>query len=256
MSTRSLFARVVGRMNRLSAASVRTRTVRMANERPILSLTFDDFPQSAARVGARILESSGLAGTFYLCRSFCGAAADGIDYYDRGDLRSLIDAGHEIGCHTASHLHVSGVPNSRLGEDIHSNAQFVRDELGDVRLSTFAFPFGDINLSAKLFLQTQFAACRSSLPGGNFRTADLGALRAERLYSRLTSPEALRPLLKKFAVPRSWLIFYSHDIADDPSPYGCTPALLESAVRSALDAGYRVLTVRNALGAIRFRSQS
>ena len=28
-----------------------------------------------------------------------------------------------------------------------------------------------------------------------------------------------------------WLIFYTHDVADTPSPWGCTPGLLRHAAR-------------------------
>lgn len=252
-SDRSLFDKVSGRAKRFWGSLVRTRTVRMVNERPIVSFTLDDFPKSAVAVAATILERHGAAGTYFLSRTFAGANVDGIEYYTLSDLKRLIDNGHEIGCHTASHLHVPQVSRAALIEDIDANAQFLRDHFGDLRMTTFAFPFGDFDLKSKLRLQSRFAACRSIEPGANSNVADLGALRAEKLYSCSTSPEAVAALIKRSAKPKSWLIFFTHDVADDPSPYGCTPALFESALESALDAGCRVLPVRNALGYIRFR---
>ncbi len=253
MSNSGLFDNLARRVNRISAKLVRTRTVRMVNERPIVSFTFDDFPKSAVRNGAAILERHGVAGTYYFCCVFTGAAVDGIDYFELADLRRLVDNGHEIGGHTASHLRVTQVARSRLIEDVEANKDFLREYFGDLRISTFAFPFGDIDLPTKLFLQGRFAACRSSFPGANCGVADLGALRAERIYSRLTSADTVRTLIERSARPRSWLIFYTHDVDDDPSLYGCTPALLEAAVTRALAAGCQILPVRNALGPIRFR---
>ncbi len=254
MSNRSLVNRLVGRLNRISATIVRTRTVRMVNERPIVSFTFDDFPKSAVRNAAPILERHGAAGTYYLSRSFNNATVDGIDYYDLTDLHRLIDNGHEIGCHTASHLHAPRVARSRLVEDIEANAQFVHERFGDLRLSTFAFPFGDMDLQTKLLLQGRFAACRSTLPGANREVADLGALRAGKIYSGSANDQAITSLIQRSAQPRSWLILYTHDVDDRPSAYGCTPALFETAVTSALAAGCQILPVRNALGPIRFRA--
>jgi peptidoglycan/xylan/chitin deacetylase (PgdA/CDA1 family) len=225
----------------------------MVNEQPIVSFTFDDFPKTAVSQAAPILERLGLAGTYYLSRNFCGATADGMAYYDLSDLKRLIDNGHEIGCHTASHLHVSQATRAELAADLKTNADFLRAHFGDVRMSTFAFPFGDIDMGSKLLVQARFAACRTTKPGVNRRVADLGALRAERLYAHQASPETISALVTQAASPRSWLIFYTHDVSDSPSPFGCTPALFESAVNSALEAGCRVLTVRNALGPIRFR---
>jgi peptidoglycan/xylan/chitin deacetylase (PgdA/CDA1 family) len=251
-----LFAKAASRLGRFGATLVRTRTVRMVNERPIVSFSFDDFPKSAVRNAAAILERHGVAGTYYLSRSFNGRTVDGIDYYELADLRRLLDNGHEIGCHTGSHLHATRVGRSRLLEDIETNAEFVREHFGDVRMSTFAFPFGDMNLPTKLLLQDRFAACRSNVPGINRCVADLGALRAARIYSRSTNVEALTALIKRSAQPSSWLILYTHDVDDDPSPYGCSVTLFQAAVRSALAAGFQILPVRNALGTIRFRANT
>jgi peptidoglycan/xylan/chitin deacetylase (PgdA/CDA1 family) len=254
MLERNVLTKLSSRVSRFSASLARTRTVRMVNEKPIVSFTFDDFPKSAVRVGAKILERRGATGTFYLSRLFCGAVLEGIDYYDLSDLSNLLHAGHEIGCHTASHLHVPQIQGSRLIDDIDSNAQFVREHLGDFRLTTFAYPFGDIDLRTKLLLQGRFAACRSSFPGVNTGSADLGALRATRLYSSTMTLDQVRARIVEAAKPSSWLVSYTHDVSDAPGPFGCTPALLEMAVDAALSAGCLVLPVRNALGAVRFGS--
>ncbi len=65
----------------------------------------------------------------------------------------------------------------------------------------------------------------------------------------------MKSLIERSARPRSWLIFFTHDVGETPSPYGCTPALFEHALESALTLGCQVLPVRNALGCIRFRLQ-
>jgi hypothetical protein len=53
--------------------------------------------------------------------------------------------------------------NRIAARDIEENARFLRENFGDVRMSTFAFPFGDMDLPSKLTLQQRFAACRSSV---------------------------------------------------------------------------------------------
>jgi len=253
MPARNLLAKLTGRFNRASAMLLRTRAVRMVNAQPIVSFTFDDFPKSAVSEAAAMLERRGLAGTFYMSRAFDGATVDGIEYYDSSDLKRLVENGHEIGCHTASHVHVSQAGRSALVDEVASNARFLRERLGDTRMTTFAFPFGDMSVASKLFMQARFAACRTTSPGVNRNVADLGALKAERLYSGLMTPAKIDALVGAAATARSWLIFYTHDVARDPSPYGCTPALFEMALESAARAGCQVMTVRNALGPIRFR---
>ena len=250
MADHGLLRGLANRANRLAVSLVRTRAVRMANERPIVSFAFDDFPKSAVSNGAAILEGRGLAGTYYLSSSFAGTQVDGTEYYDLTDVRRLIDNGHEIGCHTASHLRAPATSAAQLLDDLESNAQFVRERFGDLRMTTFAFPFGAINVAAKLLLQSRFVACRATLPGVNRGSVDLGALKAERLYSNSVSAERIRTLIDRAAGPRSWLILYTHDVSDSPGPFGCTPALLETALKCALKAGFEVLPVRNALAPI------
>jgi peptidoglycan/xylan/chitin deacetylase (PgdA/CDA1 family) len=238
---------MIGRGNRAAAAVFRTRTSRLANPRPIVSFTFDDFPKSAVR-GADILSSHGAAGAFYLCSCFSGCKVDGVLYYDLDDVRYLVETNHEIGCHTASHARVSQMRREELADDLDRNAEFAREKFG-LELATFSFPFGDIGLMSKLLVQRRFAACRSSLPGINRGVADLGALRAVRLYSQLIDSEALKRLLERAAQPGSWLIFYTHDVDEQPRPFGCTPALFEAAVRGAIAAGCELLSVKSAVAA-------
>jgi peptidoglycan/xylan/chitin deacetylase (PgdA/CDA1 family) len=234
---------------------IQTRDVRMVNERPIVSFTFDGFAKSAALNAATALERRGAAGTFYISRCFCGATVDGVDHYDIDDLRRLVDNGHEIGCHTAGHLRAPSIGSAQLTADLDANAEFIREQFGDLRMTTFAFPFGDIDVRTKLRMQGRFAACRSTLPGVNASVADLGALRAEPLFSRSTDAAAVKSLIERSSRARSWLIFFTHDVEETPSPYGCTPTLFEHALESALTIGCQVLPVRNALGCIRFRTQ-
>ena len=46
---------------------------------------------------------------------------------------------------------------------------------------------------------------------------------------------------------KGWLIFYGHDVTAAPSPYGCTPALFEAALRAAEARGIACLSVKEAL---------
>jgi peptidoglycan/xylan/chitin deacetylase (PgdA/CDA1 family) len=41
----------------------------------------------------------------------------------------------------------------------------------------------------------------------------------------------------------AWLILYTHDVADRPSEWGCTPAVLERLIDKSIAAGFEVVTV-------------
>ena len=245
---------IISRSLATARRSVRTalyaRTVKMQNRRAIISFTFDDFPRSAVANGARLLEEYGARGTFYLTGSYCGRVIDNIPQYRAEDLVALAKAGHEIGCHTFSHPRVSQLSKAMLDKEIELNADFLARHLPGAKLRTFAYPFGNVSLVATMRLQSRFTGCRSSEPGFNIKTADLGRLRSVRLYSHLVSPEEVQNIITEAARKNAWLIFYTHDVDKVPSNFGCTPSLFEHAVKSAIAAGIEILPVDAAINMI------
>src|SRR5260370_19908566 len=123
MAISGLLARARARANRTAAARFGARQVRMLNERPIVSFSFDDFPKSALRA-ADMLSSNGAAGTFYFCSAFCGRTIGQTHYYDLPDAEYLLANKHELGCHTASHLHLSQSGRDELTADLDKNVEF------------------------------------------------------------------------------------------------------------------------------------
>jgi len=226
------------------------KTVRMRNQRPIISFTFDDFPHSAVVNGASILDRYRKRGTFFVAGSYCGRVVDGVVQYCAEDLPRLFSAGHEIGCHTFYHRRVSTLTTGMLVEEADLNAAFVAHHLPNVVMRTFAYPYGDVSVGATLKLERIFAGCRSTQYGINKGAADLGRLRAARLYSGVINFDDIVRLIQKALAPNSWLIFYTHDVDDVPSKFGCTPALLEHAVETAVSLGVEILPVSDAIGVI------
>lgn len=226
------------------------RTVAMRNRRAIVSFTFDDFPRSAASIGARLLEHYRGRGTFYVTGSYCGRIVEDVPQFRAEDLVDLAGAGHELGCHTFSHPRVSTLSAAMLNREIDLNAAFLARHLPVIKFRTFAYPFGDVSFTATMRLQSRFAACRSSQPGLNVEMADLGRLQSVRLYDRLIGPEDVSDLIRQAVTRNAWLIFYTHDVSDTPSSFGCTPALFEHAVKSASSGNLEVLTVDAAIRAV------
>jgi hypothetical protein len=77
--------------------------------------------------------------------------------------------------------------------------------------------------------------------------ADLNLLKACFLDRRTgVDTEFIRTLVDHNAARRGWLILATHDIAADPSPYGCTPEFLEATVQYASRSGALLLPVGEA----------
>src|SRR5262245_36011251 len=74
-----------------------SKPFRMQNDRPLVSVTFDDVPDSAYTNGARILEEFGIRGTFYVAAGTCGYQDEHWQVISREQVAALHNQGHEIG---------------------------------------------------------------------------------------------------------------------------------------------------------------
>jgi peptidoglycan/xylan/chitin deacetylase (PgdA/CDA1 family) len=242
MSLRS----TLGVMRRQMLSSLYRREVPFENREPIVSFTFDDFPRSAYLAGGSILEHFGARGTFYTAYGLMNTCNELGDHFRADDLDSLLDRGHELASHTYSHLSARSASYAAFCQDAEKGRQAVERMTG-TDASNFAYPFGHVTLRAKPALGLTFASVRGIFPGLNGPEADLNLLRANSLYGDLDGAGRVETLIAENCRRKSWLIFYTHDVRPDPSPYGCTLALLEAAVGCAVQSGCRIRTVREAM---------
>jgi peptidoglycan/xylan/chitin deacetylase (PgdA/CDA1 family) len=242
----------MGLFERLSASAVRRtpfKPARLRAEGGMASFTFDDFPRSAWSVGGPILAGYGARATYYASGTFCGRTEDGVEYYDEADLRAIKAAGHEIACHTFSHGHGPAMTSTELQADVARNAEFLRGVLGEVSLDSFAYPYGDVSFRTKGLFARSFPTSRGIQAGVNGERSDLAQLKAFPMESRRWDPAHMLDLVERARASGGWLIFFSHDVCDHPSPYGATPAMLEHALEAVTAAGLKILPVNEALAA-------
>jgi peptidoglycan/xylan/chitin deacetylase (PgdA/CDA1 family) len=231
-------------------AKVRRRVVRLASRRParapdgpMISFTFDDVPASATEVGAEILEARGLKGAFYVAAALAGTSGPDGAMADFEALQRLTAAGHEIGCHTYSHLDCGQATACDAVEDVARNADTLVG-WGLPRPSTFAYPFSDVAQATKRALAARFTLLRALHPGLIERGSDLNQTPAIGVWGSDGEALALR-WMERAARRKAWLILCTHDVADDPSPWGCTPEALVRLADAAISAGFDVVTVED-----------
>lgn len=237
------------KVGRRIARAVVTRSHVLALDRPTVTFTFDDIPVSAATAGSAILEQHGARGTFFVCGALAGQTWELYRLAGLDLVGQLADRGHEIGCHTASHLRLGTVSRRAFLDDIDGNAQALTPVLGKGALQTFAYPYGSVRLDAKLAVQSRFRACRGIHDGLNHDRLDLGRIRADPLESRKLGEADVDRLLDDTVGRGGWRVFYAHDVAAEPSPFGVTPHLLAYAVAGANRRGCAIRTMAAALDA-------
>jgi len=220
---------------------------RLGNATPMVSFTFDDVPKSAATLGAAILERHGALGTFYVIGSQVGTSSPLWDMVDEDDVVALHRGGHEIACHTFSHKRACDLDAGTLSAEIARNQQYLRSLDSSIRIENFAYPFGYGSFVRKRQLKAVFKSCRSIVPGVNSGTVDLQFLRAMPLIDRRIDRDGIERAFDQAQTANGWLIFYTHDVADEPSPYGCSPALLNEALEAASRRKIPILNMAEAL---------
>lgn len=241
------FRRLSDRIVHTIARRVPFRTATIRLERPVVSFSFDDFPASAHETGARILEDHGAQGTFYAASGLIGQKRALWTIAGPDAIRDLHDRGHEIGLHTHSHRPSFLMGRRQFGADLAANRAALRRILPDLAHETFAYPFGLSTLSQKRTLGRLARASRSVQRGLNVGKVDLDFIRAYELTDRGLSLDELTRLLDDAAARNGWLVFLTHDIADRPTRFGASPALLTAALLGAARRGMDVLSIRDAL---------
>ena len=203
----------------------------------VVSITFDDFPKTALTAGAAILEQHQARGTYYVALDLAGTENHLGPMFALDDVGAAHRRGHEIACHTFRHLDCGRVATDAVLADIDDNAASLSDLIRGFYPTNFAYPFGGISFSAKRALSRRFASCRGIGGGINAGTVDFADLRANPVHAAADQAGGFRRLIDETRAKGGWLIFYTHDVADSPSPYGCTPAQLDAVVAYAAASG-------------------
>jgi len=239
-----------GYLNKTVARGVSRKLEVRRSPGPIVSFTFDDFPRSAMQVAGKMMEERGYSATYYAALGLAGQSSSVGPLFLMDDLYELVSAGHELACHTFHHLSAHQAQPLELQEDCSENRRAALKLMNGYYLENFSFPFGDVTLSAKVALGRIYRSCRTVSHGLNGETIDMSYLLANPIGPDHQQIEAL---IQENARAGSWLIFYTHDVVEKPSPFGCTPTQFEQVLNCVVRSGAEILPVRNALA--RFEHQ-
>ena len=245
------WAKVQSRYIRSSAHLFCRRPFVINSQVPVISFSFDDFPRSALHAGGAILKSFGLAGTYYASFGLMGTQAPTGTMFLPEDLKTLLEQGHELGCHTFGHCHAWETKPNAFEESLTCNQRALDELIPGASFKTMSYPISPPRPRTKQKTARRFVCCRGGGQTINVGTADLNYLSAYFLEKTRDNPRAVKNLIDRNGRARGWLILATHDISESPTTYGCTPEFFADIVRYAVNSGARILPVFQAWEAIR-----
>jgi|SRR5690242_465230 len=243
MTPGDLWTRVRSRYVRDVARFAWRRPFKFQTTVPIISFTFDDFPRSALHTGGAILKRFGVTGTFYASFGLMGKQAPTGEMFLAEDARAVLDEGHELGCHTFAHCDAWETATRLFENSIRENQLALAKIAAGASFKTLSYPINPPRALTKRRIAKYFICARGGGQTFNDGGADLNYLRAFFLEKSRNNPGAVKDLIDRNRRARGWLIFATHDVCKNPTPWGCTPEFFEEIVSYAISSGTRVLPV-------------
>ena len=218
-------------------------------KKPIVSFTFDDAPVSAFLNGGSILSKFGFGGTFYVSLSLM-SGPDPETRFTVEHLKNAIAQSHEIGGHTYSHMDLSKT-TAKIGiADMQKNREELASLIPGAEIHNFSYPFGSQTRPLKKYASTCYRSARGIEEGINAEGTDLYNLKTVKLYEHKHPLEYIFRKLNEAEKNNGWLIFYTHDVDDKYTDWGCSPAYFEAIVQECAKRGITVATINEALNLI------
>jgi hypothetical protein len=214
-------------------------------ERPMVSFSFDDAPATACEAGAKVLEARGLRGTYYFAAGLTGREGP-MGRFATGSGRR--PPARRRPRDRLPHLLAPGLRPGLAGRDPGRRRpqRPASGRVGRGRARQLRLPLWRRRLPAKTALAGRFKTLRALHHGLIANGADLNQAPAVGIEGEDGEQVAL-DWLDKAHRRKAWLILYTHDVAPEPSQWGCTTGGPGAAGRRRADvvtvAGFDVVTV-------------
>jgi peptidoglycan/xylan/chitin deacetylase (PgdA/CDA1 family) len=214
-------------------------------DRPIVSFTFDDCPKSVMENALGPLEKEGWLSTIYIALGLCETTNHLGLHMSLTDVKAAYASGHEIGDHTFSHCDGSATPLNEVIADIEKNQTAIAS-MGLPPSETFAYPYGEATPALKKALETRFKGARGIKSNSHESSVDLNQFGSNRLYAGKDF-EGLQSQINALKNAPGWMTIFTHDVRENPSAFGCTPAQFRETLKAVKDSGAQVMTVAKAI---------
>jgi peptidoglycan/xylan/chitin deacetylase (PgdA/CDA1 family) len=207
---------------------------------PVISVTFDDGWANQYTNALPAMQANGIPGTFYIISDEVQntTPADGSDYMDQAQVKSLFAAGNEIGSHTIDHCEMTtgltepggpACPGFNLNNEMTQSKATLESLVGTGNVTDFAYPYGSYNSTTIAAGQAAgYKSQRTVNPGYNSKdNFDATQLKMYEVDTTTTVAQ-VEAWVDGAIANNAWLILTYHEVANTAAQgdagYNATPA--------------------------------
>ncbi|WP_241078480.1 polysaccharide deacetylase family protein [Natranaerofaba carboxydovora] len=201
-------------------------------------LTFDDGYKTDYEVVYPILEEKGIQAVTYISPIFAEKKLG--EYMNWEQIKALDEAGWDVEDHTYSHPNMTELTE----QDIHQEMEKVNETFEKKGLDIpehHALPHGAYNDTVKDLLFSYRTTVRKA--ENTLNPFPLEDKFLDAVDMGIHSTDGLKRLIDKAIEKRKIVIFFTHDVQDDPFDYGITTDKFKSVVEYAVDQDIEILTL-------------
>lgn len=210
----------------------------------LISLTFDDSWEINIDAAFPILNQYGFKITQYLATQYI------VTTEDKNTIKSIFNAGNEIGSHSVTHPFLTQLSSRKLSRELSNSKTFLESIVGKGNVKHFATPYGDYSFNVLSTISDYYQSNRNTDAGYNYKdNFDIYNIRVQNMTPTTTFTE-FKAWVDKAIADKTWLVIVYHRVASDPEPYDVLPNQFELQMEYLDNSGIAVKTVSDALAEI------
>jgi peptidoglycan/xylan/chitin deacetylase (PgdA/CDA1 family) len=223
-------------------------------EEPLISVTFDDGWETTYTEAFPVLQKYGIHTTQFVL----SGVEKQHEYLNWEQIKSMHDAGHEIGCHSDTHPDFRQIDDEDIKYQLDTCKQKVEERIGKV--NSFASPYGSADNRTLTDVSKVFSSQRNTNgdSSNGVTDADVNLKPGFNRFNiigmtvkRDTSAKEIQDLVDFAVKHNGWLVLTYHQADDGSSKYGLDTKHLDEQMAVLNKSSARVVTVGQAINSIK-----
>ena len=175
----------------------------------MITMTMDDGSDTQYDVAYKILKEHNIPATAFIVTGWFGMKPGRLSLEQMHEMQ---DAGWEVGSHSVSHMRLTQMPSKDAFNETYDSKMWL--EARGFRVSSFAYPMGDVNSTIKHLAGSIYEITRATAKG----YVSYSEIPADRCVAGMSMPADHNDTFRyidRAITEKNWIIFFSHAVHSD-----------------------------------------